>query len=63
MHVTVSLATLLGDTGHPYARTATGQDLDIETIRKLACDAGITPILVDTLGVPLAVHGDANEDR
>ncbi len=55
IHVTASVQTMQGDTGHPFARTATGQDLDIATLRRLACDAGITPILLDTLGVPLAM--------
>jgi hypothetical protein len=55
LHLTVSIETLKGDTGHPHARTATGEDLTIETIRRIACDAGITPIVANTLGVPLAV--------
>ncbi len=55
LHLTVAIDTLRGDTGHPYARTATGEDLTIEVIRRIACDAGITPIITDTLGVPLAV--------
>src|SRR5262249_22678408 len=53
--VTATIETLNGDTGHPFARTATGEDLDIATLRKLACDAGITPIVANTLGEPLAV--------
>jgi hypothetical protein len=44
-----------GDTGHPFARTATGEDLDIATLQRIACDAGITPIVANSLGVPLAV--------
>jgi hypothetical protein len=44
-----------GDSGHPFARTATGQDLDQATLRRLACDAGMTPILMNVLGVPLDV--------
>ncbi len=55
VHVTVSLQTLQGDTGHPLARTASGEDLTIEAVRRIACDAGITPIVANTLGVPLAV--------
>jgi hypothetical protein len=55
VHVTASIETLHGDTGHPFARTATGQDLDLATLQRLACDAGLTPILTDTLGVPLAM--------
>jgi hypothetical protein len=55
VHVTASVETLNGDTGHPYARTATGEDLAIATLQRMACDAGITPILANTLGVPLAM--------
>lgn len=55
LYVTVAVQTLQGDTGHPFARTATGEDLTIETVRRIACDAGITPIVANTLGVPLAV--------
>jgi hypothetical protein len=55
VHVTASIETLNGDTGHPFARTATGEDLDLATLQRLACDAGLTPILTDTLGVPLAM--------
>jgi hypothetical protein len=55
LHVTVAIQTLKGDTGHPFARTATGEDLSIETVRRIACDAGLTPIITDTLGVPLDV--------
>ena len=53
IHATIE--TMKGDTGHPFARTTTGEDLTIETLRKLACDAGITPVVVDTLGMPLSV--------
>ncbi len=53
--VTASVETIAGDTGHPFARTATGEDLDIATLRRIACDAGITPIVANTLGVPLAM--------
>lgn len=55
VHVTVSIETLKGDTGHPFARTATGEDLDLPTVRRICCDAGLTPIVVDTLGEPLDV--------
>jgi hypothetical protein len=55
VHVTATIDTMRGDTGHPYARTATGEDLDLATLQRLACDAGLTPILTDTLGVPLAM--------
>jgi hypothetical protein len=55
VHITASIQTFKGDDGHPFARTATGEDLDIETLRRLACDAGITPIVANTLGEPLAV--------
>lgn len=55
LHVTASIETMRGDTAHPFARTATGEDLDLATLQSLACDAGMTPILTDTLGVPLAM--------
>lgn len=55
VHLTATVETLAGDGGHPFARTATGEDLDLATLRRFACDAGITPILADTLGVPLAM--------
>jgi hypothetical protein len=55
VHVTASIETMRGDTGHPFARTATGEDLDLATLQRIACDAGLTPILTDTLGVPLAM--------
>jgi hypothetical protein len=55
VHVTASVQTLRGDAGHPFARTATGEDLDIATLQRIACDAGLTPVVADTLGVPLAV--------
>jgi hypothetical protein len=55
VHITTTIDTLKGDTGHPYARTAGGEDLTIEVIRRIACDAGITPVVVNTLGEPLAV--------
>jgi hypothetical protein len=44
-----------GPDGKRYARTATGEDIDIETLRRIMCDAGITPIIANTLGEPLAV--------
>ncbi|WP_245541752.1 DUF222 domain-containing protein [Sporichthya polymorpha] len=55
LHVTATVETMAGDTGHPFARTATGEDLDIATVQRIAYDAGITPIVANTLGVPLAM--------
>ncbi len=55
LHVTAAIESLRGDAGHPFARTATGEDLDLATLRRLACDAGITPIVANPLGEPLAV--------
>jgi hypothetical protein len=53
--VTATIQTYQGDSGHPFARTATGKDLDQATLRRLACDAGMTPVLINALGVPLDV--------
>ncbi len=55
VHITVTLDTLRGDGGHPFARAATGEDLTTETVRKFCCDAGLTPIVVNTLGEPLDI--------
>ena len=55
LSVTATIAAYKGDSGHPFGRTATGQDLDQATLRRLACDAGMTPILLDALGIPLDV--------
>lgn len=44
-----------GPDGKRYARTATGEDIDLDTLRRIMCDAGITPIIANTLGEPLAV--------
>jgi hypothetical protein len=53
--ITATVETLHRDPRHPFARTASGEDLDIATLRRLACDAGITPLVANTLGEPLAV--------
>jgi Domain of unknown function (DUF222) len=42
-------------TGHGFGVTATGEDLTAAAIRRIACDAKITPIRIDGNGVPLAV--------
>jgi hypothetical protein len=41
--------------GRPFSRVATGEELDPDTVRKICCDAGITPVIVNTLGEPLNV--------
>jgi hypothetical protein len=55
LHVTFTEATLRGEPGAPFGRTSTGEDLSPETIRRLACDASITGILLNGNGVPLKV--------
>jgi hypothetical protein len=61
VHLTVNWDTLKypagdgGADGRPYSRVATGEELDPETVRKLCCDAGITPVILNTLGEPLNV--------
>lgn len=55
VNITATLETLRGDAGHPFARTATGENLSQETLRKFCCDAGLTAIVVNTLGQPLSV--------
>ncbi|HUR73823.1 MAG TPA: HNH endonuclease signature motif containing protein, partial [Sporichthya sp.] len=44
-----------GADGKRFSRVATGEELDPETVRKICCDAGITPVLLNTLGEPLNV--------
>jgi hypothetical protein len=58
VHITVTADTLHGDPGadgKPFSRVATGEELDAETVRKICCDAGLTPIVLNTLGEPLNV--------
>lgn len=58
VHITVTAPTIHGDNGadgKPFSRVATGEELDPETVRKICCDAGITPIVLNTLGEPLNV--------
>lgn len=55
VHLTVTAPDDLGADGKPFSRTATGEDLDLETVRKICCDVGITPIVLNSLGEPLNV--------
>ena len=56
-HVTITadLPTLLGLPGAPAADTTWGGPLSAETLRRLACDAGVSFVLLDQHGVPLDV--------
>jgi hypothetical protein len=53
--ITAGLEVLRGVPGAPAAESTGGQPLSAETLRRLACDAAITTVLVDGLGVPLDV--------
>ena len=56
--ITTTVATLqtqLGERGTPCALTETGQPLSAGTIRKLACDAQLIPILLGAHSEPLDV--------
>ncbi len=56
--ITTTLATLKtqpGEHGTPCARTETGQHLSAGTIRKLACDARIIPLILGTNSEPLDI--------
>src|ERR1700709_483761 len=55
LHVTMSAETLHGEPGAPTASTSTGARLAPETVRRIACAADLTPIIVDEHGVPLYV--------
>ena len=54
--VHVDLATLKdGLHGHSTCRTEFGQDLSAETVRRLACEAEIIPVVLDGRSVPIDV--------
>jgi len=53
--VTVELATLQGQPDAALAALATGSALTPEAVRRLLCDADVTPIVLDERGVPLSV--------
>lgn len=55
LHLTVGLAALKGAIGAAKAALATGSALTPEAVRRLACDAEITPIVLDPAGMPLSV--------
>jgi hypothetical protein len=55
LHVTLSADTLHGEPGAPAASTSTGERLSPETVRRIACDADLTAIVLDGHGVPLYV--------
>jgi hypothetical protein len=52
--VHVELGTLTGGAGVP-ARTVYGSDLPVETVRRLACEAEIIPVVLDGDSVPIDV--------
>jgi len=56
-HVTITadLATLVRLPGARAADVAWGGPVSAETLRRMACDAGVTFVLTDHLGVPLDV--------
>ncbi|MGQ0625702.1 MAG: DUF222 domain-containing protein, partial [Sporichthyaceae bacterium] len=56
VHLTVNAAELKNGSG--FGRAATGEDLTVAVIRRLACDATLTALLLDTHGVPLKVGRD-----
>jgi len=55
VHITAGLDTLLNLPGAPAAHTAWGGPVTAETLRRAACDADITRVLLDPAGVPLDV--------
>ena len=55
LHITMSAETLHGKDGAPAASTSTGERLSPEAVRRIACDADLTPIILDGHGVPLFV--------
>ncbi len=50
VHVLIPLSTLLGDDAHGGATTATGQVLAPSVARRMACDAGIVPVVLGGSG-------------
>ncbi|MGQ0845675.1 MAG: DUF222 domain-containing protein [Sporichthyaceae bacterium] len=55
LHLTLGLDTLRGLDGAAKAALATGGAITAEAVRRLACDAEITPIVLDAKGKPLSV--------
>src|SRR3954452_9966349 len=53
--ITAGLDTLMKLKGAPPATTASGETVSAETLRRIACDAGVTRILTDPEGLPLDV--------
>jgi len=57
--ITANLDTLLALPGAPAAETAWGGPITAQTLRRLACDAGVSLLLTDQHGVPLHVGREA----
>jgi len=55
VHVTAGLDTLMRWPGAPAADTTWGGPVSAETLRRIACDAGVSLLLLDAHGVPLHV--------
>jgi hypothetical protein len=55
VHVTMTAGTFTGKPAAPRATTAGGQVLTPEQVRRVACDAEVTPIVLNDKGVPLRV--------
>jgi uncharacterized protein DUF222 len=55
LSITAGLDTLLRMPGAPAADTTWGGPLSAETLRRIACDAGVSLVLLDQHGVPLHV--------
>ena len=55
IHVTMTADTFTGKPGCPPATTAGGQVLSPAQVRRIACDAEVTPIILNGKGVPLWV--------
>ena len=54
-HLLVTITEKNLRTGRGFGTTGSGEDLTAAAIKRIACDAKITPIYVDGNGVPLAV--------
>jgi Domain of unknown function (DUF222)/HNH endonuclease len=55
VHLLVTISEDNLRTGRGFGVTTTGEDLTAAAIKRIACDAKITPIRIDGNGVPLAV--------
>ncbi|HZE66897.1 MAG TPA: DUF222 domain-containing protein [Sporichthyaceae bacterium] len=55
LNVTLTAATLKGEPGAPPATTSGGQVLTPAQVQRIACDADVTPIILNGKGVPLWV--------